>query len=129
MREYKEISYSMEISFPLCLIYEEILKELIAQGKIFNCCHVPRGTGIIFDQDFKVLPCNHFAEYPFSEESIDFSDKLSIEKLWESEVVKKFRKKTQCYPTKKCQECNLWLQCGGGCFTRWLYVDPNDYIK
>lgn len=129
MNSHKEISYSMEISFPLCLINRDILNELVEQGRIFNCCHVPRGTGIIFDQDFKVLPCNHFAEYPFCDDSIDFSDKLSIEKLWESETVKEFRKKAQCYPTEKCEECNLWVQCGGGCFTRWLYIDPNDYIK
>ena len=123
------INYIIEISFPLCLIEEDILNKLISENRIINCCHVPRGSGINIDENFRVIPCNHFAEFPFSEVPIDFSSFKSIDSLYNSEVVKNFRELARCYPTLKCQSCNLWEQCGGGCFTRWLTLDPNDYIK
>ena len=125
----KQINYSIEISFPLCLIDSEILEKLILENRIGNCCHISKGTGIIFDQDFKVLPCNHFAEYPFSEEVMEFYGPEEIEKYLEKEEVSSFRKFTRFYPAEKCKECNLWLKCGGGCFTRWLSSNPEDYIK
>lgn len=123
------IDYYLEISFPLCLINEGVLEKLSHENRIINCCHVPSGSGIIFDEDFKIIPCNHFAEYPFSEKPISFSERDSIEKIMESDIAKEFRRMARCYPASKCESCNLWMQCGGGCFTRWLTLDPNDYIK
>lgn len=128
MKKYS-IDYCLEISFPLCLIDENVLSKLIKEDRIINCCHVPRGNGVILDQDFKVLPCNHFAEFPFSEDSLDFNDKESLEKIWESDIVKEFRSKARCYPARKCESCTMWNVCGGGCFTRWLFLNPEDYIK
>ena len=124
-----KIDYSIEISFPLCLIKEEILQKLTKENRIVNCCHVPSGRGINFDENFRIIPCNHFAEYPFSELPIDFSNSKSIDELYQSEEVKKFRNMARCYPSNKCQECNLWSSCGGGCFTNWLCFNPDDYIK
>lgn len=124
-----QIKYCLEVSFPLCLIKMKILQELIRENKIVTCCHVQRGSGIVFDTDFKVLPCNHFAEYPFVEEPIDVNDIEAIDKLWKSSEVESFRRKSQCYPDLKCKVCNFWNQCGGGCFTRWFYINPKNYIK
>lgn len=124
-----KINYSIEISFPLCLIKEEILEKLMKEKRVFNCCHITKGSGINIDETFKILPCNHFAEFPFSEESIDFSDNKSLDALYNTDIVKIFRERVRSYPTIKCQKCNLWNQCGGGCFTYWLTADPNIYIK
>ena len=123
------INYTIEISFPLCLIKRSILECLIKEDRIINCCHVPAGSGINFDENFKIIPCNHFGEFPFSDDSVDIKNKNSIEEIMQSDIVKEFRFKTRCYPTEKCQKCNLWNLCGGGCFTRWLTLDPNDYIR
>lgn len=127
--EESSVEYSLEVSFPLCLIKEEILKKLICERKIVTCCHVQRGSGIVFDTDFKVLPCNHFAEYPFSPKPIDFTQETSIEDLWNSKEVLDFRMKSRCYPSESCKSCKLWNICGGGCFTRWLFINPSDYIN
>lgn len=129
LMEKMKLDYCLEISFPLCLIKRAILYKLIEKRKIVTCCHIQSGSGIIFDTDFKVLPCNHFANYPFSKYPLDLKDEKAIDRLWESEEVKTFRKKARCYPSFKCQECNLWNICGGGCFTRWFYIDPKNYIK
>ncbi|MBR1653942.1 MAG: radical SAM protein [Clostridia bacterium] len=122
------IKYGIEVSFPICLIDEEIFDNLVREGRINNCCHVPKGNGINFDEDFKVIPCNHFADFPFSD-AIDFSDDNALDKLMETDIVKEFRRKARSYPTEKCIKCDKWDICGGGCFTRWLMDDPNQYIK
>lgn len=124
-----DIRYALEISFPLCLIKKKVLEKLILERRITTCCHVQKGSGIVFDTDFKVLPCNHFAEYPFRETPMDFSEDNPIEELWNSEEVTEFRNRVRCYPSKVCETCNLWNICGGGCFTRWLFINPMDYIN
>ncbi len=120
-------NYVLEVSFPLCLIDRDILEALFAEKKILTCCHIQKGAGIIFDTDFKVLPCNHFAGFPFENKAFDLNED-TIDKVWHSDNVKKFRQKAQCYPSNVCKRCELWNKCGGGCFTRWLYINPNDYI-
>lgn len=126
--KHTQIKYSIEVSFPLCLINKHVLDNMINEKKIVTCCHVQRGSGIVFDTDFKVLPCNHFAEYPFTSKPIDFSVEKPIEKLWESKSVSDFRRTSRCYPSEKCFKCEYWNICGGGCFTRWLFINPKDYI-
>ena len=123
------IKYALEISFPLCLIKKDILENLILEKRITTCCHVQKGSGIVFDTDFKVLPCNHFAEYPFRDVPMDFSKENPIEELWNSEEVSEFRNRARCYPSEICETCSLWNICGGGCFTRWLFINPMDYIN
>lgn len=124
--ENSSINYKIDISFPFCLISKEILKKLINKKKIRYGCHVRNGSGIVFDPDFHVLPCNHFTNYPFTEESI--KKQAQIIKLWNSEVVNNFRSKANCYPSLKCQNCEWWNYCMGGCFTRWFYLYPDKEI-
>ena len=126
--ERTSIKYGIEISFPICLIDEDIFLKLVKGKHISNCCHVPRGSGVNFDENFKVIPCNHFAEFPFSD-SIDLTNKEALDELMEKDIVKQFRHKARSYPAEKCQTCEKWNICGGGCFTRWLTEEPNKYIK
>ena len=125
-----DIKYTIEVSFPICMIDKDVLENLIKEGLIVNCCQVPKGTGINFDENFKIIPCNHFADYPLSDTSINlenFHDE--VDKVLESDLAEQIRKLSSSYPTKKCQTCNEWNICGGGCFTRWLTTDPNKYIS
>ena len=126
--EETNIKYGIEISFPICLINETIFEKLVKGKHVSNCCHVPKGNGINFDETFKVMPCNHFNEFPFSD-PIDLNNEKALDELMDTEIVKEFRKKARSYPTEKCKKCDKWNICGGGCFTRWLMDDPNKYIK
>lgn len=126
--EETNIKYGIEISFPICLIDDDIFEKLVRGKHISNGCHVPKGTGINFDENFRVIPCNHFNDFPFSD-SIDFNKNNELDELMNTEIVKEFRKKARSYPTEKCKKCDKWSICGGGCFTRWLMDDPNKYIK
>lgn len=122
-----KLKYKIEVSFPLCLIDSVTIKKLLDGDKITTCCHVQAGRGIVFDTDFKVLPCNHFVNFPFIENPIGLNTK-SIVDLYNSNRVLSFREKSKCYPSVKCEKCEEWNICGGGCFTRWFYLNPQDYI-
>ena len=78
-----KIMYKIEVSFPLCLIDQQVLEKLIEEDKIVTCCHIQSGKGIIFDCDFQVLPCNHFVDMPFIEKQIKSREEIEI--LWDSE--------------------------------------------
>lgn len=121
-------NYCLEISFPLCAVEEEILKKMIDENRITTCCHISKGSGLIFDTDLKILPCNHFAEYPYSEDKIGAQSVEKISEFLESEICLKLRETAGSYPSKKCIECDKWAICGGGCFTRWFYQNPGEII-
>ena len=127
--EASPINYTIEVSFPICLIDDFVWEKLVADHRVSNCCHVPKGTGINLDEAFRVIPCNHFAEFPFSDIPVDFSNPDSLDELYESDQVKRFRELARSYPAQKCVTCERWKICGGGCFTRWLCENPEEYIK
>ncbi len=119
--------YKVEVSFPICLIKNDVYEKLKNEKRITTCCHIQKGTGIIFDTDMTVIPCNHFANYPFIDDKPILEIKDIIE-LWKSKEVNSFRQVAQRYPSIKCSSCYKWSECGGGCFTRWLSADPHNII-
>lgn len=125
--EDTNISYIIEVSFPFCYINQDCLQALIDGDHIKAGCHIRAGSGIVFDTDLKVLPCNHFVDFPFSNNKV--MNETDIDELWNSEIVLNFRNKVSCYPSEKCKQCIFWEKCGGGCFTRWLYLDPKEEIR
>lgn len=124
--EKTNISYIIEVSFPFCYINEDYLQALIDGNHIMAGCHMHAGSGIVFDTNLNVLPCNHFVGFPFKNSKV-MSEK-DIYDLWNSKNVLDFRDRVSCYPSEKCKRCILWDKCGGGCFTRWLYLDPKEEI-
>lgn len=121
-------NYCLEVSFPLCNIEKETLHKLMNENRIITCCHISSGNGLIFDTDFKLLPCNHFAEFPYSDEKIGLKDDKKILEFIDSDVCTNLRKTASYFPSEKCVNCELWDVCGGGCFTRWFYQKPDDVI-
>ena len=113
----------------MCLIKEDVLEDMIEKKRVSTCCHVQKGNGIVFDVTGEIIPCNHFLGYPFENKPLNLKNEKAIEELLNSEIVQQFKNTVKRYPSIKCTKCNLWHICGGGCFTRWFYINPDDYIK
>lgn len=122
-------NYTIETSFPLCLIKKDILQSMLEKKRISTCCHVQKGNGIVFDVTGEVIPCNHFLGYPFEDKPLNLQNEKAIEELLSSKIVQQFKNTVKRYPSTKCSKCNLWHICGGGCFTRWFYINPDEYIE
>ena len=41
-------NYTIETSFPLCLIKKDVLQDMIEKKRISTCCHVQKGNGIVY---------------------------------------------------------------------------------
>ena len=121
-----DLHYAFEISIPLCLFDKAFLQELIERKIIQTCCHIRKGAGIIFDSNFDILPCNHFVQSPLNREPVPFDNIIDF---WNSSICMQFRDTINTYPSKKCINCNLWENCGGGCILRWFHLNPEDFIK
>ncbi len=121
-----EINFVFEMSIPLCSLDKNMLTHMILKNRIITCCHITKGTGMVFDPDFNILPCNHFMGHPLNDTNIEL-DKL-IE-FWNSDDIKQFRRIIGKYPSEICSRCKKWYQCGGGCAIRWLSSDPSEAIN
>ena len=120
------INFKFEMSIPLCLFDETLLNDMIQNKKITTCCHISKGNGLIFDSNFDILPCNHFVNYPLNKRKIEFDNIIDF---WNSKDAREFRKIINTYPSEICSRCSKWNVCGGGCFIRWLSLNPNDVIN
>lgn len=121
-----ELSFSFEMSIPLCTLSGVFLEKLIQEKKIRTCCHITKGKGIIFDTNFNIQPCNHFVNYPLNSTAVETN---KIINFWNSNEPIAFRKRISTYPSEKCQNCHLWEKCGGGCYLRWLSMNPKEHIS
>lgn len=121
--------YSIAFDIPLCLLSQADITELKDSGKIKTCCEIQTGGGMVFDQQGQVMPCNFFSNYPVGRFGYDFHDAETFQKFWHGADLHSFRLITRRYPSVKCEKCQHWDSCGGGCFIRWLHYDPNEYIR
>ncbi len=124
---YKEDkNFVFEMSIPLCVLDENMLNHMILKNRIITCCHISKGTGLVFDSDFNIIPCNHFMGHPLNESVLNSNEIL---KFWNCLRAKEFRKIIARYPSEVCSRCRKWYQCGGGCSIRWLSMDPTKIIN
>jgi len=130
----KKIHISFFATLPLCLIEENIRSQMMLDKTINRGyhCHVFYGTGAAFEPNGNVLPCTHFVDAPlFNAKGVDgkFAYEGKFADEWENGIHKDFIEKTWCYPAEKCESCELWGYCTGGCPFLWMHYDPQQYIK
>lgn len=122
------IDYGFEMNIPFCLLDPVVKKELLDAGRMRRSCHIPTGTGLIFDEHGRVMPCNLFTSHPIGSYGRDFTTSEEFAQYWKSPELESFRADVTAYPHKKCASCSEWDMCGGGCMIKWLHWDPEIYI-
>ncbi len=122
------LNYSFYLSIPLCLIDPKIRSEMIGAGRVLTTCHVPKGQGVVFTPEGSVILCNHFSSFPIGRFGIDFTSAQEFEVFWNSTSVTKLRSRASEFPHERCQTCDDWDICGGGCFVKWLHWNPELFI-
>ncbi|MBR3315269.1 MAG: radical SAM protein [Atopobiaceae bacterium] len=129
-RLYQELegevdTYEIEISFPFCLIDHNLLSEMLEHHRICNGCMLHRHSGISFDIDGSLLPCNHFVGTPYQRRDGNRIDLQYVKAVLEGGIARQVRETSLRFPSKRCAGCKHWLICGGGCMTRWFKEDPS----
>lgn len=72
------INFHFEMSLPLCVLDEKMLKHMIEKKRIYTSCHISRGHGIVFDPEFNILPCNHFVTTPLNDKKVSFDNLVNF---------------------------------------------------
>ena len=126
----ENVKFSFGISFPLCAFSEEEIVSYMRRGIIRkNCCQAVLGNGLVFDTDFRLLPCNMFVKAPFIKDQKRIKSANDIYEIMNTPAVKSFYEWTNTPLTKECQACYRWSQCHAGCRARWTYENPEEEIS
>lgn len=115
---------------PLCLLSVEELKLLLRNGAVVSGCQILSGKGILFNVDGNLVMCNHLLDFEvFGKERInEIIDTGHFSQFWLSETMQKIRDSVCVFRSEKCQICDYWNICGGGCPIFWTNYDPRKFI-
>jgi len=113
--------FKIEFMFPQCSLSNGFIEGLEKDGHAFGGCTVMRETGIAFDPEGRILPCNHFVDYYFGQYGKEFNDIEGFSKIFENKDIQEFYDLIKLAPCQQCAECDRWSKCGGGCRIFWLY--------
>ncbi len=118
----------IEQSLPFCVWPKDFLEHLKESGSIFSGCHVFKRNGLIFSTRGDVLPCNCLHEIILGRYGNEFDDPASFESFWLDAQVVEFYNKLISYPSRRCMDCEDYMECGGGCPLQWFVFRPRDVI-
>lgn len=114
-------NFKIEFMFPQCSLPKKLIERLEEEGHAFGGCTVMRESGIAFDPEGRILPCNHFVDYYFGQYGKEFKTAEDFARLFRMKNIKQFYQLIKLAPCKQCAECDRWRKCGGGCRIFWLY--------
>lgn len=118
--EVTENHFSLMQSYPLCLWTPTIIRTMLEKGQINSVCQLLDQSGLVFDTDFTIIPCNAMSNIKLGTFGTDWSDAdtlLHYVDHGESKEILDFLSST---PSDTCLECELWPVCGGGCTSFWI---------
>lgn len=134
-KHYEEINVASEGKFvlqmglSLCVADTNLINLMEKRKQILSVCQLLRRSGLILDADMSVIPCNAMFNYKLGKYGVDFTDKESFERFWNSNELVDFYNKIKSAPERDCLECSLWTNCGGGCISNWFNYQFDDFKK
>ena len=123
----KGIHASFQLGLPLCIFTKSELELLKQTNSIKQGCHILYGGGIVVNPDLTPAICTHLMDYNLidtrSARNIFSCPELFFD-YWNNDDLKGLRQTANVYRIEKCQTCELWGECGGGCMIHWTFHDP-----
>lgn len=114
----------IEPRLPLCVFPASFLKKVRERKQLLNVCHVQNRSGIVFDTDGSILPCNSMVGIKIGKLDEDFSTgEELLTFLNNSRLIDDYREMLR-YPSDECLQCKLNDICRGGCIQNWLALEP-----
>ena len=114
----------VEPRLPLCVFPIDFLETLIRNRQLLNLCHVQNRSGLVFDTDGSLLPCNSMVGIKIGKYGKDFTTSEELLTFLNNPNLKSDYKEMLRYPSDDCVRCRLNNLCRGGCIQNWLALDP-----
>lgn len=115
----------MELSMPLCIWPENFIELLIKRQQLSSICHFHDRSGLVFDTNGDILPCNSMINcclYKKPSDGVYRYDDL-MQKINSPKIQHQFSQ-MQRYPSLFCKMCKYKHYCRGGCILNWAVLDP-----
>ncbi len=109
---------------PLCVFPKDFLEKIIQKHQLQNMCHVQNRSGLVFDTDGSILPCNSMVEVKIGKIEKDFTNSATLLELLNREDIRRGYKEMLRYPSAECDTCNYNDVCRGGCIVNWTVLKP-----
>lgn len=113
-------NFALHQSLPLCIWDAKFIEILRRNNQIFTSCQVLERSGLVFDTDGALLPCNSMHQIPIGKFGVDFTTKQNFEEFWNSARICKVYDRFITLPSSECDFCSEKSRCGGGCIANWF---------
>lgn len=115
---------TLDLSMPLCIWPRQFVDTLCMKKQIETTCCVYDRSGLVFDVDASVLPCNGMVGVQIAQLGTDFCDADSLQSFLSGpDLADEYREITR-YPSVVCDNCDLNDLCRGGCIINWTILRP-----
>lgn len=111
---------------PCCLWDKDFLALMIKDKTIAKPCQLICGTGLLFDTNGELIPCNAMYPIKLGKLGVNFDDFSSLKKYLSSEKMVNSYSVLRGVPDPKCLKCLLKDFCGGGCSNFWTNFTMED---
>lgn len=129
INEISDGNFSLQNTYPLCLWNKHDYEILNKKNQISTVCQLLTRSGIIFDTDGTIIPCNAMHEVKLLKFGFDFSTTNELYEKLKNENIQDIYKKLLGAPDNDCSSCQQWKDCGGGCVATYSKYCLKDLLK
>lgn len=122
-------NFILHQTFPLCLWNKQLIDKMNQKGQLSTSCQLLQKSGLVFDTNGDLLLCNALYDYPIGNFDRDFKNKKELYNFLNSKENQRVYKSLLSYPSEKCECCDMWIRCGGGCISNWLHYNFEQLIE
>lgn len=120
--------FTLHQSLPLCIWNEDFIDTLCASNQIITSCQLLERSGLVFDTDGALIPCNLMHQVPIAKYGQEFFNKDSFISFWDSRKTVEIYRQLCRHADQKCSLCKKRVYCGGGCLSNWFNFHFDELI-
>lgn len=135
MKSYEQLqaitggNFVLHQSFPLCVWDAKFIEKLRSNRQILTSCQLLERSGLVFDTNGSLLPCNSMYQVPIGKFGVDFTSKQEFEQFWNCDKIRKIYEEFAKLPSCICESCQESTQCGGGCIANWFDYPHEQWLS
>ena len=111
--------FSLSQSYPMCIWDKNFIAKLESRGQITSICQLLNKSGLIFDTQANIIPCNAMHELKLGQLYKDFNNAEELLRYVSKNDFKKVYDKLCGIPDVSCLTCSDLKRCAGGCVCQW----------
>ena len=121
-------NFRIKQSLPLCAWSRNTICKLEEKKQISYTCQVLKHSGIVFDSQLRIIPCNAMHKIILGKYETDYNNLDQLKQYLKSDQFNDVFQHFQTLPSKKCLSCDLKIKCRGGCISNWFNFTFEEFL-